>query len=385
MEDNKDKKIKETLGAFKRVSLSNAERSAMFSRIDAFVSNTPVTKKATPAPSPYFWSIFSVHAKGIVFAVIVFVVLGSTSAAAQYSLPGEILYAIKVNINEEVRSLLSVGDTAKAKFESKRAKERLKEASVLARNGNLSESAKVEIETKLVKHVAEVQNSVEKLNEKGEFREALAVGTELEVTLRSSENELSEISTTKPIDTAEDQKETVHLSSLVKSVDKQIELSESSRERTETTIVDSENKEDVKSAAETKRDAVLKLLAVLDQSEQKDMKAIEDQVQTRVSKQTEVTSRTFIPSSASLSVVQDEKEIKPTQEEIIENIKILIQQGEEYLEQGFYREAFDSFSTAFELEKSLDIKTEVSPEIEADVKGAETNEDISFDRDNKLD
>lgn len=394
MNDHNDNNIEKIFDDFKKISLTEAERTAMFSRVDKFVAAYPA-KSAKPVATPYFsWSFFAVHTKGLAFAMVIFIILGSTSAAAQYSLPGEALYSVKVNINEEVRSFFALGEVAKAKFESKRAKERLKEASVLARNGKLSGEVKEEIEVKLGKHIAAVQENVAKLKSEGSLNEALDLGTDLEVTLRSSEDELAGISTEVAV-TDDTQVEDVtvarqpnHLSDLVTTVAEEIEKTSVARLDTETTISDSNNEETIKLAAETKRDAAKKVLALM---ETDDREASEPTQQDAKDTKPEVEVRT--KNAVSLMVASAPIQ---TKEEIIASIKALIEEGEKYLENGMHKEAFDSFNTAFELENTLQSKEEKTPEVlevsevKPEVKGVETEtipkviHKIRFDKEKEL-
>lgn len=82
----------------------------------------------TPRPMPVFAALLVIFLSG-----------GGVSYAANASLPGELLYPVKISVNEEVRSLLTFSEEAKLAFEIQRAEQRLEEAEELERSGELQD------------------------------------------------------------------------------------------------------------------------------------------------------------------------------------------------------------------------------------------------------
>src|ERR1043166_10145599 len=79
--------------------------------------------------------------------IAVLAVLGAgASIAAQTSLPGDALYGVKVNVNEEVREAMAFSDEGKASIEADRAEERLKEAEELSVSASVSADVRAQIE-----------------------------------------------------------------------------------------------------------------------------------------------------------------------------------------------------------------------------------------------
>src|SRR3989344_1574020 len=74
-----------------------------------------------------------------IYAVIAIMVIlgGGTTVAAENSLPGDTLYALKVSFNEEVRAAFTFGAESKADWEIQRAERRLEEAAELSKKGRL--------------------------------------------------------------------------------------------------------------------------------------------------------------------------------------------------------------------------------------------------------
>ena len=69
--------------------------------------------------------------------IVILVAGGGTSLAAEQSLPGEPLYAVKVGLNEPVRGWLVFNDQARADWQAERVARRLQEMSALEKAGRL--------------------------------------------------------------------------------------------------------------------------------------------------------------------------------------------------------------------------------------------------------
>lgn len=119
-----------------QIRLTEAEKSAMRANIFGHQS-IPAAR-----PSPYvFYSLFAHHMRMVVAGVLIFVLAGagSVSAAAQKALPGDILYPVKVSVNERVEVALAPDSAAQALVEVKLADRRVGEAQTLAAQGRLDE------------------------------------------------------------------------------------------------------------------------------------------------------------------------------------------------------------------------------------------------------
>ena len=65
---------------------------------------------------------------------------GGVTLVAEQSIPGDFLYPVKINFNEEVRSLLAVTDQDEARWQTEAAERRLSEAETLTERGVLDEA-----------------------------------------------------------------------------------------------------------------------------------------------------------------------------------------------------------------------------------------------------
>jgi len=80
--------------------------------------------------------------------VIAIILAGGVSVTANNALPGDMLYGVKVNVNENVEKAFSFSSEAKARAAEKHAEERLEEAEKLSAEGKLSADVKADLVTK---------------------------------------------------------------------------------------------------------------------------------------------------------------------------------------------------------------------------------------------
>jgi len=80
---------------------------------------------------------------------------GGTSLAAQNTVPGDLLYPVKVHVNENVQSAFAFDANAKANLELALLQERMEEAKRLSDEGLLQGSLEVEMQTRIASQVDE--------------------------------------------------------------------------------------------------------------------------------------------------------------------------------------------------------------------------------------
>jgi hypothetical protein len=82
-------------------------------------------------------------------AIIIAIILaGGASITANNALPGDMLYGVKVGVNENVEKAFSLSAEAKARTAEKHAEERLEEAEKLSAEGKLTADVKADLVTK---------------------------------------------------------------------------------------------------------------------------------------------------------------------------------------------------------------------------------------------
>lgn len=159
-----------------KIRLSTAERASM--RANIFGAPAPYTPARAKSPYVFFFTF----QRAVAFALVLVVLVGSTSAyAAGGSVPGDLLYTVKVNVNEPLRGALAVSNQAKINFHTNVAEERLKEAETLASKGRLGKDETAQIEASFDLHIAEAASIAEELE-----NEEPGSGEEASITLDSS-------------------------------------------------------------------------------------------------------------------------------------------------------------------------------------------------------
>src|SRR3989344_8372243 len=206
MKYNFDKIIK----AAKNFSLSSAERNSILSRINTFVENNPLGEPAASTGKKRSWyktqffldefSIFTQRKVVPVYILLIIMLAGGTSAAAYGALPGNVLYPIKIHVNENVESFFSTGEVAKAKIETEHATNRLIEAERLAAQGKLTAETRVLLENNFTFKANGVSRRIANLKEDGELENAAMVSSNFEGLLSSHRALMLGLANEKDID-----------------------------------------------------------------------------------------------------------------------------------------------------------------------------------------
>ncbi len=181
-----------------KTRLSNAERADLRERVMAYMEYHPLpsTMRAPQAPvkadalvsQPYIglpinW--FYVRGFASAFAMLMVVVV---PVAAEYTAPGDMLYNVKVNFNEEVRSTLTTNPYEKIEWETKRLERRIAEARLLESEGKLTEAVEAQVAEAVKQHTntAKAQIATLRLTDQDEaaiaeiaFATALSVQSEV--------------------------------------------------------------------------------------------------------------------------------------------------------------------------------------------------------------
>lgn len=153
--------------------LSVAEKLAMRSALLDFVRTTPGVRNQ---PTGRLISLRGLinnlrETKFMPIALIIalfIAVSGGTSLAAENSVPGDLLYPVKISVNEKIRSAVNFSDESKVEWEIDKVARRLEEAEKLKVKNRLdvtiSETVKndISIQTKTASQLAEKFQDSEK-------------------------------------------------------------------------------------------------------------------------------------------------------------------------------------------------------------------------------
>ena len=154
-------KLKKLFEKAQEVSMTPIERVALAERIRAL-------PRATRSPYSFF-TIRLIH-QGVAAVLIMSLAGVGTAFAASAALPGDVLFPVKINVNERVESLLAVTSQAQAQIAIEQATRRLDEAEELIQKGRLTEEVTREIEDNFTQRAEVVKARVQKLRDerKGE-------------------------------------------------------------------------------------------------------------------------------------------------------------------------------------------------------------------------
>ncbi len=182
--------------AFKKLtpnaSLSEVEKNAMRQHLVAYQKAHPVTEAtkshlySQATVSPLSFLTLNKYRMPILagLAAIIFTGGAGVSLAAEGTAPGDLLYPIKVSINEEARAALALSSEAKIEWDTRRAGRRLEEAEKLAVEGRLTEEDEKDLEARFALHAESASNRIEEIQE-DKPENAVVAATTLSAVLRA--------------------------------------------------------------------------------------------------------------------------------------------------------------------------------------------------------
>lgn len=85
--------------------------------------------------------------------VILLGLIGGTSAFAEKSLPGDLLYWVKININEPAAGIFAFTKEEKTEWQEHLVERRLEEKAKLMQQNKLDNSTELDLEDKIEKHI----------------------------------------------------------------------------------------------------------------------------------------------------------------------------------------------------------------------------------------
>lgn len=173
--------------------LQENERQELRERLVLHMERNPLDDMPAEAPLSRFeqamhFLISGILPRAAVMACVFLLIGTSVTFAANVSVPGDMLYALKVGVIEEVRSTFTITAEAKAAWEYNRALRRLQEAEKLADRSELTDEISKRLKRQFDDHVRVAETHVEKTTS------AAAFTSEVEVQLRTHEEILQRIS-----------------------------------------------------------------------------------------------------------------------------------------------------------------------------------------------
>ncbi len=236
----------------KGLKMTSEEKTDVYNRALSVIESIETAHQNTfhnpkPIKSTFVsaWTLYIQERKFVPTLVIaaVLLVTGGTSLWAEKSLPGDSLYSLKLNVNEQIQGLAAVTPEAKAKFALEVTDKRLKEVAILSSQGKLDNQTRKIIETQLAKQAGQVQNQVASLVAVRNVKAAQEVAVNYESSLKAHELILQKISSTQ----ASTSDLAPHIGSIIDTVRTELATSTESRLtlQTDELISDANNKDKV--------------------------------------------------------------------------------------------------------------------------------------------
>jgi len=172
------------------VRLEKEQKSRIREMIAREIEADAVLVRAQP-----FFPLSFFRRRAYAFAAALAVVFGAAgiSSAAEGTVPGDTLYPVKIHLNENLRSALSLTSEAKAEWETRRVERRLEEAAELSREGRLDIVHEAQLGKAFEDRVQAAEGIVRLLEAEGKIREAADAASRLEVALKAQKKILKHI------------------------------------------------------------------------------------------------------------------------------------------------------------------------------------------------
>lgn len=182
---------KQFQNATRHVALTADEKLVMRERLVTYMEYAPVraTQVEVVRPSAFplraFFGAHHVLGGALIAVLVVSSTFGVSSAAAD-ALPGDFLYSVKVDVNEEVYAAFLQSAEDRLAWERERAERRLEEASTLAAEGRLNDENKEEVSRRFAQHTTEIVDKVREVESEDPVL-AAEVSDEFEAALDTHE------------------------------------------------------------------------------------------------------------------------------------------------------------------------------------------------------
>lgn len=163
-----------------RIGMRAVERAELRDRLVAYMEYHPLPAELQSVPAPVLTSesfftvrFNTVFTRSLTGVFALFFIVG-VPMLAERSIPGDVLYPVKVQFNEEIRSSLVRVPYEKVAWETERLERRISEARLLAKEGKLTEEAEQAVAAAVKNHSDRAQQEIASLRESDSDEAAIA-------------------------------------------------------------------------------------------------------------------------------------------------------------------------------------------------------------------
>ncbi|MDO8561425.1 MAG: DUF5667 domain-containing protein [bacterium] len=202
----KDEFIREGIKGIKKIQLSPEEKGVVFSRILAYMNENPAAEVLPQRSRIADWftrisgpfgaggQISGLRLEYVMAGVLVVLVAGSGAVtAAEKALPGDVLYSVKIHVNEPVRGVIVQGAVPKAHWEAEKTVRRLEEAESLAAEGRLTHTSVESIKEDFEKSANEFNAAIQASESSGPSEDIINERVDFEAQMKAHSQILSTI------------------------------------------------------------------------------------------------------------------------------------------------------------------------------------------------
>lgn len=204
-----DEKIEIGIKEIQKIKMSTEEKEQMLGNIFSF--HVPAIK---PVHSPFsFLLMFQRHHfayYGILSFLVIVLSGGGVVFASQKSLPGNLLYSLKVSVIEPINYSFKSSPEDRAQYASNLATKRLIEAETLTYQGKLDASKEEQLNNLLTVHTANLDKAIAELNQNKSDEKARGIVTSFQAEMGAHAQILGII--TKQTNTEEKQNKNIQIS-----------------------------------------------------------------------------------------------------------------------------------------------------------------------------
>jgi hypothetical protein len=229
MEKNTEKK----LNILKNINMSEIEKMEIRDSLKHFMVSHPIyqekksifsfLKQSEFIVSPYN-GISMKYIKTLTFSFVGILIMGGTiTFTSGNSLPGDMLYPVKINVKEKIEETMATKPEEKLAMKEKKVTRRLEEIKTLQKKKDLTKKEAVIAQATLTEHVKELNDTINQLQSEGKDDVVIASTAELLPKTEEIMKETEENMDTLKVEESEENKDVVVEEKKVSNKKEQIE------------------------------------------------------------------------------------------------------------------------------------------------------------------
>lgn len=173
--------------------MTENEKAAIWFRVETFAKNNPIGSSKL-VKSPYF-SAHHFFTAGKIFATSILLVVfgfGGLSYSSASSLPGDLLYSVKINVNEKIEEKLTFTPEKKINLRKKRIETRLTEVESLIKENKVTKENREIVEKNIKVEKEKIESELKQIQEQNP-EIAVAAKAEIENSIKDHQEKIDSL------------------------------------------------------------------------------------------------------------------------------------------------------------------------------------------------